>query len=90
MPEHDDQAVRAKYGLKSGSASPTRKEKANMKERDFGHERTILLQQVEQLCRFFLTRGEVIVDNSSLNAEELCTVIELCLDHGIRGNIAVF
>lgn len=89
MPEYDDEAVREKYGLKSKQESPTRSSNdSSTQSRNFNLERNSLLLQFEKLGQFYLTKGQeyIVVDNTSANAEEFCTIIELALDHGLRCN----
>ena len=87
MPQHDDEAVGIKYGLRSGQESPERYNfEASSADRNFILEQSTLLSQFQILGKFFLTQDELIVDNASLHAEEFCTIIELCLDHGFRGH----
>lgn len=87
MPEQDDELVRTKYGLKTEKISPFRHRNGSCEfNRNYPLESRTLLEQVEKVAKSFLSQDVNIVDNNSPNAEEFCTIIELCLDHGFRGN----
>lgn len=78
--------IRSNYGL-DGRTTATAAEPATAKKQNPRpeEERAILLSALERIARHFysrLARGETTVENGESHVEELCAVIELCLQHG--------
>ena len=91
MPQNDVQLVRKNNGLSSDEVLEAEHRKSIKKDnaRNYDRERTVLLGAIEKIGKIFQKQmaQEFVLDNESRFVEEFCTIIELCIQHGWKGNI---
>lgn len=88
MPDNEVHIVRQKYGIDDQKKEKHATSSSSIRNHD--RERTILIGALEKISKLFqkqMAQGDFVLDDDSRYIEEFCTLIELSLQHGWKGNI---